>query len=127
MEYSPVLPQDTKPLRSCSGNRAKMFLKSQLDRGDRGCIVLDRETVIVLVLLAFSFIPKRTHHSLTFPRSLFRDSATATQRLEMDGTTSSGCLNDVLITSLILCIVDLVVSNFAYLHYTPRKNILVYL
>ena len=28
MEYLPRLPQDTKPLRSCSGNRAKMLLKS---------------------------------------------------------------------------------------------------
>ena len=30
MEYFPGHPQDTKPLRSCSGNRAKMLLKSDL-------------------------------------------------------------------------------------------------
>ena len=30
MEYSPGLPQDTKSLRSCSGDRAKMLLKCQL-------------------------------------------------------------------------------------------------
>ena len=30
MEYLPGLPQDTKPLKSCSGKRAKMFLKSPL-------------------------------------------------------------------------------------------------
>ena len=30
MEYLPGLPQDTKPLRSCSGNRAKMLLKTHL-------------------------------------------------------------------------------------------------
>ena len=30
MEHSPGLPQDTKSLRSCSGNRAKMLLKGHL-------------------------------------------------------------------------------------------------
>ena len=30
MEYLPGLPQDTKSLRSCSGDRAKMLLKGQL-------------------------------------------------------------------------------------------------
>ena len=30
VEYLPGLPLDTKPLRSCSGNRAKMLLKSHL-------------------------------------------------------------------------------------------------
>ena len=30
MEHSPRLPQDTKTLRSCSGNRAKMLLKGHL-------------------------------------------------------------------------------------------------
>ena len=30
MEYSPELPQDTKSLRSCSGNRAKMLPKGEL-------------------------------------------------------------------------------------------------
>ena len=36
------------------------------------------ETIIVLVLLAFNFIPQRSHHSLTLPRSRIRDSATVT-------------------------------------------------
>ena len=46
--------------------------------GDGGCIVRDLETIIVLVLLAFNFIPQRSHHPLTLPRSRIRDSATAT-------------------------------------------------
>ena len=46
--------------------------------GDWGCIVRDLKTIIVLVLLAFNFIPQRSHHSLTPPRSRIRDSATAT-------------------------------------------------
>ena len=46
--------------------------------GDWGCIVRDLETITVLVLLAFNFIPQRSHHSLTLPRSRIRDSATAT-------------------------------------------------
>ena len=36
---------------------------------DWGCIVRDLETIIILVLLAFNFIPQRSHHSLTLPRS----------------------------------------------------------
>ena len=44
-----------------------------------GSIVSDLETTIVLVLLAFNFIPQRSHHSLTLPRSRIRDSATVTQ------------------------------------------------
>ena len=43
-----------------------------------GCIVSDLETIIILVLLALNFITQRSHHSLTLPRSRFRDSATAT-------------------------------------------------
>ena len=46
--------------------------------GDWGCIVHDLETIIVLVLLAFNFIPQRSHHSQTLPRPQIRDSATAT-------------------------------------------------
>ena len=38
----------------------------------------DLETILVLVLLAFNFISKRLHHSLTLPRSWFRDSAAVT-------------------------------------------------
>ena len=46
--------------------------------GDWGCIVRDLETITVLVLLAFNSILQRLHHSLTLPRSRFRDSAIAT-------------------------------------------------
>ena len=40
-----------------------------INGGDWECIVRDLETIIVLVLLAFNFIPQRSHHSLTLPRS----------------------------------------------------------
>ena len=46
-----------------------------------GCIV------IIIVLVSFNFIPQRSHHSLTLPRSQIRDSATATQT-PGDGTTA---------------------------------------
>ena len=46
-----------------------------------------QETITVLVLLAFNFIPQRSHHSLTLPRSRFRDSATVGQTAG-DGTTA---------------------------------------
>ena len=55
--------------------------------GNRGCIVRDLETIIVLVLLTFNFIPQRSHHSLTLPWSWFRDSATVTLT-PGDGTTA---------------------------------------
>ena len=113
MEHSPRRPQDIKPLRSCSaGNRALMLLKGHLgikchsvtpnmtghqipsvqfrkwlNGGDSICIVRDRETIIVLALLSFNFIPQRLHHSLTLPRSRIRDSATVTL-MPGDGTTS---------------------------------------
>ena len=58
-----------------------------LNGGDWGCIVRDLETIIVLVLLAFNFIPQRSHHSLTLLRSRIRDSATATLT-PGDGTTA---------------------------------------
>ena len=45
------------------------------------CIVHDLDTIIVLVLLSFNFIPQRLHHSLTVTRSLIRDSATVTLML----------------------------------------------
>ena len=55
--------------------------------GDWGCIVRDLETIIVLVLLSFNFIPQRSHHSPTLPRSQIRDSATVTLT-PGDGTTA---------------------------------------
>ena len=98
MEYSLGLPQDTKSLRSCTGNQAKMLRKSHLgsnvtpkisrssysfstvlpivNGGVWGCIVRDLETIIVLVLLTFNFIPQKSHHSLTLPRSRIGDSVT---------------------------------------------------
>ena len=110
MEHSLGLPQDTKSLRSCSGNRAKMLLKGHLgikyhsqyitrsfdsfstvqpivNGGDWGCSAPDIETIVVLVLLAFNFIPQRSHHSLTLPRSRIRDSATVTLT-PRNGTTA---------------------------------------
>ena len=36
--------------------------------GDWGCIVRNLETIIVLVLLAFNFIPQRSHHPLSLPK-----------------------------------------------------------
>ena len=55
--------------------------------GDWGCIESDLETIIVLVLLAIYFIPQRSHHSLTLPRSQIRDSTTVTLT-PVDGTTA---------------------------------------
>ena len=49
-----------------------------VNMGDWGCIAGDLDTIIVLVLLAFNFIPQRSHYSLTLPRSRIRDPATAT-------------------------------------------------
>ena len=46
--------------------------------GEWGWIMHDLETIKVLVLLAFNFIPQRSHHSLTLPRSRIKDSATVT-------------------------------------------------
>ena len=55
--------------------------------GDWGCMVLDLETIIVLFLLAFNFIPQRSLHSLTLTRSRLRDSATVSLK-PWDGTTA---------------------------------------
>ena len=78
-------------LWNCSADRAKIRLKSHLESkvtpkvsissdsfstvppinaDDWGCIVRDRETIIISVLLSFSFIPQRSYHSLTLTRSL---------------------------------------------------------
>ena len=54
---------------------------------DWRCIVLDLETIMVLVLFAFTFIPQRSHHSLTLPRSMIMDSAAITLTTG-DGTTA---------------------------------------
>ena len=100
VEYSTGLPQDTKSLRNCSGNRPKMLLKGRLgikchsqygnismssdsfstvppivNGSDWGCIARDLETIIILILLAFNFISQRSHHSLTPPKSRIRDYA----------------------------------------------------
>ena len=47
--------------------------------GDALCMTWRLSTIIVLVLLAFNFILQRSHHSLTLPKSQFKDSATVTQ------------------------------------------------
>ena len=77
------VPQDTKSFRSCYGNRAKMHLKGHLgfkchfqyiklirllQHSWMGCawpgyIVCDMETITVLVILAFNFIPQRSRLS----------------------------------------------------------------
>ena len=57
-----------------------------VNAGDWGCNVRDLETIIVLVLLTFNFIPQRSHHSLTFTRAQLKDSATVTLT-NGDGTT----------------------------------------
>ena len=110
MEYSPGLPQDTKSLRSYSGDREKMLLKghlksnvtpnifrssdsfstvpSMVNGGEWGYIVSDLETIIVLVLLAINFIPKMSHHAFTLTRSRFTESATVT-RAPGDGRQNS--------------------------------------
>ena len=96
---------NTTPLRSCIENQAKMLLKGHFGIKCHsqyirciivngvywGCIVRDLETIIVLVLLTFNFIPQRSHHSLILPRSLYRDSATVTITLTpgVVGTTSN--------------------------------------
>ena len=51
---------------------------SKINGSGWGCIVRNLETIIVLVLLAFNFIPQRWHHSLTLPRWRIRDFATLT-------------------------------------------------
>ena len=62
----------TRPLDSFSA------VPPTVNVGDWGCIVLDLETIMVLVLLAFYFIPQWSHNSLTFTRSRLRVSATVT-------------------------------------------------
>ena len=51
--------------------------------GDCRWRVRDLETIIILVLLAFNFIPQSSHLSLTLPRSRIRNSATVTLHLRM--------------------------------------------
>ena len=68
-------------------NSIRLLQHSSANKGDRGCNVHDLQTIIVLVLLAFNFIPQRSHHSLTLPRSRIRHSATVTLTPE-DGRTA---------------------------------------
>ena len=67
--------------------------------GDWGRIMCDLETIIVLVLLTFNFIPQRLHHLLTLPRSWIRDYATVTL-MPGDGTTA---------TKVVISITDLLI------------------
>ena len=57
---------------------------------DWGCIVRDMDTIIVVVLLAFDFIPQRSHHSLTFQMS---------GSLQMSGSTATLTPDDGIIDS----------------------------
>ena len=81
MEYSPELPIDTKSMRSCSGNRAKMLIKSPLAESNatpnitghqtpwaqfREWLRVTGETIRELVSLGFNFIIKgHTTHVCT--------------------------------------------------------------
>ena len=58
--------------------RLLQYVPPIVNSGDWGCVVRDMQTMIVFVFLAFNFIPQRSHHSLTLPRSRIRDSATVT-------------------------------------------------
>ena len=109
IEHSPGLPRETKSLRSSSRTERKCFSNVILElkvtpnitrssdsfstvqiivnEVDFGSIVRDLETIIVLVLLAFNFIPQRSHHSLTLRRSRIREFATVTLT-PGDGTTA---------------------------------------
>ena len=56
---------------------------SRVNGVNRGWTVHDLGTIIVLVLLAFSFIPHKLHHTLTLLRSYFIGSEMATLSLGM--------------------------------------------
>ena len=106
MKYSLWLPQDTQPLESCSVKRKEILLKGYLSMkchtkisrchfrtvpprvngDDLDHTVPDLDTIILLVLLWFSLIPYRSHHSLTLVRSRFRATETL---LSEDGTTAT--------------------------------------
>ena len=58
-----------------------------LNEGDWGYIVGDLETIVVSILVASNFVPHRSHHTLTLPKSRFMNSATATLTLS-DGHNS---------------------------------------
>ena len=71
MEYPPGLPggqnfakvnleSNATPNISRSSDSFST-VPSMVKGGDGGCIVHDLETIIVLVLLAFNFIPQRSH------------------------------------------------------------------
>ena len=122
IEYSPGL-QDTKPLIAALETERRCFSKFILESnvtsnisgssdsistvpqivngGDRGCILLDLKTIIVLVLLAFNFIPYMPHHSRTLPWSRIRDSATITLT-PGDGTTVNEVESSAITDQLIL-------------------------
>ena len=57
--------------------------------GNWGCILNDLETIIVLVI----FIPRRSHHSLTLPRSLIEDYATETNAWGWHNSHQSGVVS----------------------------------
>ena len=111
MEHSPGLPQNTKSLRSCSVDRAKMLLKCQLGikchsqynkvirllqyssaniivkGSDWGCIVRDLETIYSLGLTGIQFhSPKVT--SLTNHAKITEQGLCYCNSNDWDGTTS---------------------------------------
>ena len=78
---SNVTPNITRPSGSFS------IVPPMVNRGDWGRVVRDLETIIVLVIFAFNFIPQMSHHSLTLGRSRIRDAA-AVALTPGDGTTA---------------------------------------
>ena len=55
-------------------NTRTHLANSNIDNvGDWGCIVLNLEAIVDLVLLAFNFTPRRSHHSQTLLRSQLWD------------------------------------------------------
>ena len=59
----------------------------------------EMETIIVLVLLAFDFIPQRSLHSLTLPMSRILDSATVTLT-PGDGTIVFSTTDELILQNL---------------------------
>ena len=60
------------------GHQTFSTVPTIVNSDDYTWIVLDPECIIVIVLLILNFNPQKTHHSLTKPKSRFRDSPTLT-------------------------------------------------
>ena len=109
IKYSIGLPQITKALRGCSGNQRRYFSKvilesnvtpnictkvtrlhkhsSEVNGGDRGCIVWAMETIIVFSPSRIQFRSPNGTPLTNLAEVTIRDSATVTLT-PMDGTTT---------------------------------------